>query len=356
MKRYISSIICACTLCLAAGCSDSTGSATGPEEQVLLEGVDISLQESDETVAATKATSDYAVNENIDPTKTMVGRESWELDVTINNSNGSFGPQSATFTWDAVNNYWTPGTDIFFPNYTRQEVELTLHPVPWSAIAFDQRTDILGQDVLIQDGTTSITVYPAHIPEIEVKHAHSMLDFRFLGIEDSDINTISVEVGGDTYYPYKVPGTTSPEYLLIIPVGSSSPIIRMGTPGGANYYQTTVDKITNTQVNTCYCFTLRGLELQLAEITIENWATGRAMSGDYTSETSYPTFRGIPEAQITLFYDNGLAQDIILDSQGEYTGRPSGRTITGIRYLGVTNEPDPPLVLSNTIIDLTPYL
>ncbi|MCC8094911.1 MAG: hypothetical protein LIP05_05890 [Tannerellaceae bacterium] len=355
MKIYIRSILYACTIGLVTGCSDSTRTGDTADEQVLLEGIALTLQEPVTTTPSSRATSDYVVNTGNDPTSTLTGRETWELDVIIYNADGSFGSQSGTFTWDSGNSYWIPITDIFFPNYTRQEVQVNLHPAGWTTIDPDQSTDILDQDVLIENGDTSITVYPAHIPEIEVKHAHSMLDFRLADIDGTELSSVSVEIDNITYEPYEVSGTTLPEYLLIISVGSSSPVIRVSTTGGANYFQTTIDKITNTAVNTCYCFTLQGLELALAEITIQNWATGPGISGDYTSETSYPTFRGPAGESATLFFDNGLEQTIVFDAQGEYTGKPAGRTIIHIKTAQKDTPLSPPIVLGTTIIDLSSY-
>lgn len=214
-----------------------------------------------------------------------------------------------------------------------------------------------------------------------MKHANSMLDFIVSDITDDQIKTVTVTIGDNKispYKPYKI--STSPvEYLLIVPIttaataASDNPIIEITTNNGSVYKQqihligaTNGDNvISNYTVNTCYCFTLRGLELLLSPITVTDWATGEAVAGDYIAVTAYPTFRGTPNNTYYVYYDNCLKDDdgnpkmqkIIFNSRGECTLKPDGRIIT---HIGTTptltsskalDEADK-LLLSGMIVDL----
>ncbi len=284
----------------------------------------------------------------------ITGRESWILDVTIYDGTNAYRQQ--TFAWDATDQYWV-GDTLFFPNYTRQRVEATLAAPGWSEIETDQRilSDFLEQDVLIQNGTVYVTTYPGHEPEIPMKHAHSMLDFRINSINPSQIDSVIVLIGDTPYLPYQIGTGNIPEYMVIIPPGTTSPTIRVVTQEATRYLQTTVGEITNTAVNGCYCFTLNGMQLELGEITVINWTTGPGIPGEYTTEETYPAFRGPANRTYTVTYDNGLSQEITLNDQGEYTARPAGRTIVSVSYQDKTLEIDPPYVLSGMIIDLYSY-
>ncbi|MCC8173763.1 MAG: hypothetical protein LIO65_05085 [Odoribacter sp.] len=298
-----------------------------------------------------------------DPTNTMERRENWLLSFTLFNDDNSVYPYGhGTFKWDATDSYWKPDSSLYFPNYLRKRISARLYPDDWTEIALDQSaTDasaILGQDILIQNGNQTYPINAlSHIMEIEMQHAHSMLDFRFVGIEETDLHSVIVEVGGSEYIPYQVKNGENPEYMVIIPVNSSEPIIRINTQGGARYYQTTVNGISSTQVNNCYCFTFKGLELLLSEITIATWTTGPGIPGDYTTEQSYPTFRGPANSECTIYYDNGLNQTLSFNERGESTQKPAGRTIIRITTPGGINTTlNPPVVLSGMIVNLIPYL
>ncbi len=357
MRNYFCILISTCIL-IFGSCIEENEFRKPDNNLLAINGmtVDIDGMVSD---ASLRATGEYAVNNTAeDPTYTMTGREAWELDVQIYGGDTLYVDGSATFVWNSGNT-WTPTSDIYFPNYTRQRVSAQLHPAAWTEIAFDQSaadgSGLFGQDVLEQDGNNYITVLPAHIPNIPLRHAHSMLDFRLENVNEADIDSVTVIIGTDIYYPYQVRTGDYPEYMVIIPVGTSEPVVRVRTTEGARYLQT-VDKVTNSAVNTCYCFTLSGLELSLAEITIANWTTGVGIAGEYTLEQSYPTFRGEPSTTCTVGYDNGLSQVLLFNEQGETTQQPAGRTIISFTSsnTGLISI-DPPLVLRGMIVDLTSY-
>lgn len=110
--------------------------------------------------------------------------------------------------------------------------------------------------------------------------------------------------------------------------------------------------------STCYCFTLEGVELVLAANMVADWVTGEAQSGDYTSVTSYPTFRGPADVSCVLYFDNGLSQTLTFNSRGETTVRPSGRNVTRIvcDELGIDTTLSTPIILGTMIVNLNPYL
>ncbi|MCD7935820.1 MAG: hypothetical protein LUG98_03080 [Tannerellaceae bacterium] len=363
MKKYSQLIIATGILVGCFACNDTAGDPAEPgEERVPVEGVSLEL-DGLESSRATRAVSDYAVNKAAyDPTYTLAGRETWELEVTIYSGDTVYVDGEAVFekvtdTYQNENR-WEPTRAIYFPNYTTQRVALNLHPVGWTAITTDQSsTDgsgLLEQDVLEQNGNSTIAVAPAHIPSVVLRHAHSMLDFRLTNVDEDEIGEVTVLIGNEVYIPYQVQNVSNPEYMLIVPVGTSTPVISINTVGGARYLQTTVDRIQSTTVNTCYCFTFEGLELKLGEITIAEWTTGPGIIGEYTQERSYPTFRGPPNVGATLYFDNGLSQDILFNDQGESNERPVGRRI--IRIQTDRSIEDVDIVLDGMVIDLTRYL
>lgn len=214
-----------------------------------------------------------------------------------------------------------------------------------------------------------------------MKHANGMLDFIVNDITENQIKTATVTIGGTTYQPYKT--KTSPvEYLLIVPVTTEAtaevhnPIIEITTNYGSIYKQkiqligakNNKKVITNYTENTCYCFTLRGLELLLSPITVTDWSTGEAVAGDYIAVTAYPTFRGTPNTTYYVYYDNCLKNEngsakiqvIKFNSRGECTLKPDGRIITHIfkdnaadKIPTDTNKLTTPITLGAMVIDLT---
>ncbi len=347
-------MVCAALLLMGAACTNDNPTVEISSEAVRVESMLVDLMGIDDATG-TRAVSDYAVNGSEDPTATLTGRELWSLSVDIYEGSSVYSYGQGTFIYNAATGVWEPDSPIYFPNYTRQQVTATLEPPSWSGIDPDQESAarLLAQDVLMQNGDTVLN--PAHILTIEMKHAFSMLDFRITDVIESDITAVTVEAGSVTYTPYQVRSGTNLEYMVIVPVGTVAPVISITTAGGIGYRQTTVDAITGTAVNRCYCFTLEGFELSLAEITVSDWTRGAGIAGEYTTEQSYPTFRGASSQVITLYYDNGLEQNLVFNEQGETTVRPFGRTITAYRTdtSGGVVTLATPIVLRGMIIDIT---
>jgi len=348
---------------LFAACSENeqADDTDFPAEELQLGGVQVNMA-SRETPdeAATRAISDFVVNTENDPTSIMDTRSTdWKLDVQIFNGSQAYQYGIATCTWNSTTSTWDPPQNtLYFPNYSRQSVKATLYPTGWNnTISLNQKTSdaILKQDILSQNGSNSITVNPAHIPTISMRHAHSMLNFILENVEIAQISEVNVHVGNDIYQPYKVENTGKIEYLVILPVGISNPEIRLTTVEGANYIVEV--EIASTEVNTCYCIKLQGIELLLSSVTVTNWAYGEALAGQYSSVASYPTFRGPANTSVTLHYLNGLTQTITFNDRGESTPKPLGRTIIQIDpSTGDPIYPDPPLILNTMYVDLNPYL
>lgn len=256
---------------------------------------------------------------------------------------------------------------------------MTLYPASWtpgsSSIAIGQSSsaDVLAQDVLTRKEDTPVN--PAHIlgenEAIQLKHAHSMIDFILKDLDFTDITKIDVLVGSTTYAAYPAIDTSDKkEYLLILPPGTKdNPVIKITTTDSRTYTQTIKivgDKRTEYGVNTCYCFTLKGIELKLSPITITNWSTGEALEGDYVGVTEYPTFRGPAGKSYELYFDNHLTdtsgnelwQKITFNSRGECTVKPYGRTIIKIRTCGTTpvKERSVNVILREMVIDLNSYI
>ncbi|MCD8080700.1 MAG: hypothetical protein LUF04_09935 [Bacteroides sp.] len=362
MKKY--KIAAWAFLLLGMGaCSENeqTASPQDAQENVRVDGITARLYGRDASAStSTRADGDdYVVNKNADPTSPDMpfGREKWLLDVQIYDGNDPYQYGSATMHYVAADYRWETlvSDSIFFPNYLTQQVACQLYDPAFTEIVKDQRDAtgeiLFAQDVLIQNGDSTVRVVPSHAPVIYVKHAHSMFDFRLMNVDKTRISSISLEVDGDVYYPYDTQQTV-PEYLVIVPVGSSEPLIKVVTTDGAQYEQT-VEMEGNTEVNMCYCFTLHGLELTLSPITVVDWVTGEALYAQYTAVTAYPTFYGPAGVTCTLFFDNGLSQEITFNDRGEATVKPAGRTIIRLVVNGKENVLSPPVVLTNMIIDLT---
>lgn len=355
MKKYII-LLAATGIFSFTGCSNDD-TETG-DERVRLEGVQASLgMMNEDGTVETRAIRDFVVNTPNDPTMGMTGRTGWNFDVQIYKNNTPYPYGQAAFEWNG--NMWVPeaGASIYFPNYTRQGVAATLYPDSWTGtIAQIQNTAdlLLAQDILKQNGAATVTVLPAHIPTITMRHGNSMIDFIIDNVDVSQISTIIVAANGIEYTPYKVQGVSHNEYLVILPVGVKDPEVRITTVGGARYIQGL--HINSTQVNNCYCVRLLGLELALASITVTDWVYGTALSGDYSTETSYPTFIGPPGESVTLFFDDGQQQVLTFNTRGEYTIKPVGRRIVRISDNLGEFVLTPPIILRSMVIDLNPHL
>lgn len=383
MKQYTNIINIALAAFLLTACSKSDALPEGEERGPQVTELQTSLGSihADET---TRATPSYNVNTNDDPTKTtMENRTGWEMDVQIYN-----GENPYTYEGTAIyiyNSKWETTSTLCFPNYTKQKIKATLYPKDWTTstdFIVDQsnanKSDILKQDILIESNFAT-PLNPAKTIKIPMKHANSMLDFIVTDITNDQIKTVTVTIGGISYTPYKIK-TTPVEYLLITPITTSTtaandnPIIQITTNNGSIYKQKIHligakngnNTITNYTENTCYCFTLRGLELLLSPITVTDWTTGEAVAGDYIAVTAYPTFRGTPNATYYVYYDNCLKnndgtvkmQEIKFNSRGECTLKPDGRIITHIFKEASTTPSDDnklttPITLGAMIIDLS---
>jgi len=342
-------------------CTDDQVTQDQQDEEILLKGITVdmaSLMTSDDI--NTKAIGDFAVNTSKDPTLAMNTRlADWKLDVQIYKGSQPYQYGKATCSWNTTDSRWEPdGGNLYFPNYSHQSVSAKLYPPLWNnVIGLNQQTadSLLYQDVLIQNGTSTVTVRPAHEFTIQMKHAHSMLDFILENVDESQIDSVTIQVGDNIYEPYKVTGVTRNEYLVILPVGTANPEIHLKTVEGARY--TVQVEITSTAVNNCYCIKLDGIELILTSVTVTNWVYGEALSGEYTTIASYPTFRGPASTSITVFYLNGLSQVLTFNERGESTPKPLGRTILSMQLSsGETIELDPPLILNTMYVDLNPYI
>lgn len=339
-------------------CSDDETNDSD-NEQIALDGVKASLGlMNEESSSTTKAIADFVVNKAADPTSILTSRYGWNFDIQIYKGNVPYLYGGASLEWN--DSIWIPkaGQSLYFPNYTRQGVAAKLYPSTWvDTVAVIQNTAalLLGQDVLKQNGSTVITVNPAHIPTIPMRHGNSMLDFILTGVDTTQIASINVYAGNKLYTPYKVPGLNRAEYLVILPVGSQNPEIRLTTVGGARYIQKL--SINSMQINNCYCIKFHGLELELGAITVTDWVYGTAISGEYSTETSYPSFLGPPNSSLTIVYDNGLEQVLIFNARGEYIAKPDGRTaIKIILSPGDEFNLNPAVVLRNMVIDLKPNI
>ena len=303
----------------------------------------------------TRALSDFAVNTPAYPTSDntrLSGTGDWLLNVKLLNKDiQETTPGTAQCNYNSAESAWVPQTDLYFASYHRPQVTARLAPSGWSAIALDQRqsADLLLQDILIEESET-YTIAPAHKPVIKLRHAHSMLNFMLLDVDINQISDVTVQAGGSTYQPYRVPNTTHPEYLVILPPGVINPSVHITTVGGARYQE---DIGTSTmEINNCYCAQLTGVELILSSVTVIDWIYGTALEGQYTTVTTYPTFRGNPGQPVTLHYDNGLTQSFEFNNRGENTVKPVGRTVIQVNSTVLST----PLILDKMYVDLRPYL
>ena len=354
MKKYRNILVLFSAAALINGCSKEN--THEPDEMVRVEGVEISIGEmsaSGEDIS--RSVDDFAVNTANDPTHTMTTRTGWNFDLQIYKGTSAFTPYgTASMQWS--NNQWvsTVNTVPFFPNYTRQRITVDIYPGAKNATVATDQTDaakLLTQDLLTLNDP-NYRINPAHIlANVPVHHKNSMIDFILHEVNESQIASLTVVVGNQTYQPYKItaPGFTKSEYLLILPVGISNPEIHLTTKEGARY----VEQIEiTTAENVCFCLNLLGLELQLGGITVSNWTYGQALSGEYNVVTTYPTFKGPANASVNVLYDNGLTQVLSFNSRGEFTTKPAGRTILQLNGRVLTN----PIVLRSMMIDLNPYL
>jgi len=330
-------------------------------EPLLLDGLSVTIGEREKAEnVQNRATSDFVVNTAADPTfdrTRLTGTGGWTLDVQIfDKNNNPYAPGAGTFTYSTAVSRWTSPTNVYFPNYHSPQVNATLHPAGWTtstAIALDQSTsaNLLLQDILAQNGSP-YRIAPAHIPQLTLRHAYSMLDFIITDVDFDDVadDGIKVIAGGQEYTPYKVPGTTNHEFLVILPLGVSTPRVSIATRAGARYYEDIV--IPSTAVNHCYCVKLIGIELRLSSVTVVDWVYGQALEGSYTTIASYPTFRGLPNTSVRLTYQNGLTQELDFNERGEATVKPAGRMVIAIGQFPI----DPPIILDQMYVDLRPYL
>lgn len=350
-----------------------------PEGSVALEAFTVELADTEQNGAQvaqgqTRALPQYSLNTDLDPTKknNVVKRgESgdWRLYAEIlapaDPEAGNLGRvYKTTCTYSSGQKMWlpNPADDIHLPNYIRRSVKAVLYPDGWTEgdpIVTDQSNEsvFLLQDILDQPSQEHL---PAHILSLKVSHSYSMLDIVLGGIDPDEISSLTVETpdgqgGTVSYTPYEVDRDDVWEHLLILPLGVVNPKVIIKTVDGAVYYQTLTIQ-GGTKRNTCYCVTFRGLALELKAYSIDNWTIGGAHDGNYTTVTSYPTFKGLPGATVELHYDNDLVQEITFNRDGETTQRPLGRTIdkiiyNGVNILGDGNE----IILREMSVDLTGY-
>jgi len=278
--------------------------------------------------------------------------------------NSNYPPGNAICTYSIVppetTGSWKPiaGTTLYFPSYMAPIGHASLYPPGWvpgtSVIFIDQSdaTKLLNQDILVEISSPYFFTI-SHHPTINLRHGNSMLNFMLSGVNPDEIASVDVFAGGKTYQPYAIPGRPSPEYMVILPVGTTAPVVRITTAGGARYQETVNIPSSGMDINTCYCVKLIGVELILSSVTVIDWIYGTALEGSYTTITSYPTFRGNPNTQAILVFDNGQTQELEFNNNGEATGiKPLGRTIISINNVPLAT----PLILSAMYVDLRPYL
>lgn len=368
MKIIIKLFCLVLTAYLAMSCSGDNSIAVD-DQPVSTQGFGLELAErAKEEKDKTRAISDFVVNRTGDPTldaTRLTGANNWRLYVQMfDHNNQPYVPGTDTCIYQV--DRWMPQTApmLYFPNYLSTRVEAELFPPSWvtnaQQIQRDQSPDgvLLEQDILVQNGLI-YHIAPAHISTIQLRHKHSMLDFIIADIDYDEIASVSVfvtEEGNQVeYIPYKVQrgaGNDEPhEFLVIVPTGVSNPIITIRTQRGAQY-SVLVNNISPTAINTCYCIKLIGIELILSSVTVIDWVYGEALPGQYTTITSYPTFRGNPNTSVTLYFSNALSQVISFNNRGESTVKPAGRTIIQINENVLTT----PVVLNTMYVDLLPYL
>lgn len=367
MRRYINLAALLSTVILLWSCTNEEEIKTTGKNEI----PSINIEMGDMTVSGevtTRAIPGYSVNTNADPTY-LAKTTGWELDITLydkQQGNAQYGQSICDYTGGT----WVPRNQLHFPNYLRQEYTATLYPVGWTpgtTIALDQSTTptLVAQDIQVQHHDASATadrgiVFPAHIPTISMEHMYTMLDIVLKDVVEANIQpgTVKIIDGTNTYTPYQIPGKM--EYLVILPVGTQNPKVTLTTTGGIHYEEEIlIDAVhtDGTHRNTCYCATLVGVELLLSTVTVADWVYGEALSGQYTTIASNPTFNGPANTQITLIYRSGNEQTIYFNRWGEITVRPAGRTIIALRKEdGTTITLPNPIILDQMTIDLNPYL
>lgn len=356
MKRTNYILPALALLLITAACSEKEAVMT-QEERTPIEGI-VPMMEgmasSSAEASSTRATlAGFSVNTDADPTKKPLGERGtagWKMDFTLYNGSSSY--TDGSFTGAIYNDSeWKVPVGKYFPNYKKPQAEVLLYPDTWtpstSTVATDQSSDalLLAQDVLAK---AKGEIEVAHTPTITLNHKHSMLDFVIKDVAGNV--TVTVELGGTTYTPYKVSASSaaSLEYMLILPEGTkTNPVVKIVTGGGDNQspitYQQTINIITNNNTelgsNNCYCFTLQGAELKISPVTVLNWATGKSLPGEYIAVTAYPTFKaeGYANKTFYFYYDNKLKennekklQEIKFNENAECTIKPDGRIITHI--------------------------
>ena len=367
MKQYIYPLILIAIISFGISCSEDKDNSLSEVQEVSGLGIELAGREVDGTIN-TRAISGFSVNTSVDPTTLVAKTSGWGLHVKLYDRQAGdvlYGESECTL----VGSNWVPNTQMYFPNYLRQEVEAILRPTGWDndPVVLDQSTSsaLSLQDILVHRPSTGVTngrgiVFPAHIPTITMEHKYSMLDFVLKDVISSDIQpgSVKVLVGTDTYIPYQVPGLM--EYLVILPVGTMNPKVTLTTANGIRYEEEIlIDKVhaDGTHQNTCYCANLIGVELLLSTVTIADWTYGEALSGLYTTIASNPTFNGPAGTEVTLIYRSDVEQTIFFNRWGEATIKPAGRTILQLRKADGTIITLPtPIVLDNMTIDLNPYL
>ncbi|MCD8101373.1 MAG: hypothetical protein LUE26_02160 [Alistipes sp.] len=346
-----------------ASCSDADKecSTEGGETIYEISRVALEMTETEtESPGAVTRASGFVVNTDDDPTYTLTAKHGWTLDLVIYDKDGDpYAEGQGSLTWDG--SYWSmTGTQLYMPNYLMQYVSALLYPATWtegvSTIETDQSDEdvFLRQDILVQDGVPSYRTDPAHYLDVRMRHGHSMLDIVLANVNPDDIESVKVIVGGNEYTPFQPNISSREEYLVILPVGSQNPEIQVTTKAGAVYRK--VLAVGMTAINYCYYIRLVGLELELEAVTVTSWTYGEAVPADYSSPTSYPTFRGTENTDLAVYYDNGTDQILSFNDSGEATEKPLGRTIIRIESGGLLYEFPQPLSIRTMVVDLNPYI
>ncbi|HBK32465.1 MAG TPA: hypothetical protein DEF88_12350 [Porphyromonadaceae bacterium] len=387
---YIYAVALAFALSVA-GCNKTDDTGIGDDMQVI-DGIELGLgaveTSSEATTRATVNNVVYAVNTTEDPTRTknaqnfITDRNEWKLDFHLFNGNveDKYTPGSFIGQTDSDNDgNWKPSGDFFFPNYFKPWAALWLYyDTKDKEVAKIQsdKTVFLQQDQLYRPKSQLGSI--AKKISVELQHQRAMINFKFEGIQRSDIveSSVKVVVNGEIYTPYNVRTDGTLEYLLILPesiktsdgTGMKVTYSTVNFPSGASIHQSidyelpvTLNSGNELGSNNCYCFTLSGKELSISPVTIVNWTTGEPVSGEYVAVTAYPTFKGPANKTYYFYYDNKLVdaqgkailQAINFNKDGECTIKPDGRIITHI----LTNAADiptdqnklvPPIILGNT--------
>lgn len=419
MKRNIYMTIGLCYFAFAfSGCSEKD-EQSGNDSGTKIEGIALSMNGSTTEVGVTtRATSEYSVNTKLDPTSTSTGTIAargtahWKLDFTLYNV--SVDPNGVkyddgSFTKGVYSSgYWknddVPARQLYFPNYKNPKADILLYPDPASSTTYPKDVELdqsnanklLIQDILFAKRTPvqiAHNIIQSDGNGILLNHQRAMLDFIVSDIVFSDIASVTVKVGSDTYIPYLAKPTAIPssgignlEYLLILPEGTTdgttvSPVVvkivtkpSSTTGASAITYTQNVELISSGTLgsNNCYCFTLQGNPLTISPVTITDWTTGKPVTGEYLGVTEYPTFKGAANETWYLYFDNKLTepdglggtkaklQTITFNNEGECTIKPDGRIITHIfKGSKPTNLSDlssgilaTPIVLNNMYITL----